>query len=225
MVEYFEKHHKEYNIHEWIRIAMQQFNEEFTQKQMRHFFSIRGLPVKPMRETKRKIFNRRMYEYLKIYGETHTVKEWVPILKEMFDEDFTLKQMQTYFNRHQIPMKYESPKKAHTNTGYPIGSERTKSDGMVQVKVAPHKWEYKQRYIYEQYYGVDLPEDVYVIFLDQDRTNFDISNLRAVTRHEAAKMVRNGLFSKESKITELGINVAKLQIKNQEKRYEMRKQK
>ena len=99
----------------------------------------------------------------------------------------------------------------------PIGSEYTKPDGMVMVKVTKDKWVYKQRLIYEQYYGVHLPEDVYVIFLDQNRNNFDIANLKAVSRREASYMSNHNLSSKKPNVTLLGLDVARCIIKTKER--------
>ena len=102
----------------------------------------------------------------------------------------------------------------------PIGSERVKSDGMIQVKVSPDKWEYKQRLIYSKYHNVKLTSDDFIIFLDQDRNNFDISNLKRVTRRESSIMANEKIFSHCSLATKTGIFVAKLIIKTKEKEYE-----
>lgn len=163
----------------------------------------------------RRKFNKEMYDYLKLHGKEHILKEWQKIINEKFNENFTLKDTQMYFVKHSIPFKYEQPKKANNgiNGGFPIGSERVKSDGMVQVKIAPRKWEYKQRLIYQEYYGVKLTSDDYIIFLDQDRTNFDISNLKRVSRRESAILSNQKIFSKDPEATKLGIYIAKTIIK------------
>lgn len=164
-------------------------------------------------KNKRRQFNPILYNYLMEHGMEHNSKEWVTIINEKFDENFTLKQMQDYFLRHQIPHIYEAPKKRNNKNAHVIGSERIKADGMHQVKVAEHKWEYKQRYIYEKYHNVELPDDVYVVFLDQNRDNFDISNLKAVKRNICSYMANEGTFSKDKECTELGIISAKLHLK------------
>lgn len=164
----------------------------------------------------RRNYNPKMKQYLLEHGEEHIIKEWVDIVNSKFGTDFDVHEMQHYFTRHHIAFKYEKPNKSNTGLAHPIGSERTKSDGMVQIKVAPHKWEYKQRYIYEQYYGVELKEDEYVIFLDRDRSNFDINNLKKVTRRESAVMANLDLFTGCKELTELGLSIAQLNIKVKE---------
>lgn len=169
----------------------------------------------------RRKFNKDMYDYLVKNGYKHTLKEWVVILNNKYNENFTLKNIQQYFFRHCIEYKYEMPNHSNNNVyKCSIGSERVKGDGMVQVKIAPRKWEYKQRLIYEQYYNVKLTSDDYIIFLDQDRTNFDIKNLKRISRHESSILSNQKLFSKNSSVTELGILIAKLMIKTKKLRKE-----
>ena len=167
----------------------------------------------------RRKFNKAMFNYLNKYGSNFTLKEWKIIINRKFKENFTLKDTQMYFCRHRIPFKYENIKKANNgkNGGLPIGSERVKADGMVQVKIAPRKWEYKQRLIYQEYYGVKLTSDDYIIFLDHNRNNFDISNLKRITRHESSILSNQRLFSKKPEVTKFGINIAKLIIKTKER--------
>lgn len=162
----------------------------------------------------RRVFNERMHKWLCKNSQNFTAKELVLIVNNKFNEDFTLKQMQQYFWHHpELIYRYEKPNKKHSNNPLPIGSERRKSDGMWQIKVGPKKWEYKQRKIYEDYYGVKLKDDEYIIFLDQDRNNFDISNLKKITRRESATMLSYGLFSKNPMVTETGILVARTKNK------------
>ena len=165
----------------------------------------------------RRKFNPEMRDYLKKHGKEHILKEWVNILNDRYNENFTLKNIQQYFFRHSIEYKAENPKR-HNNNIFkrPIGAERVRKDGMVQVKVAHNKWDFKQRVIYEQFYGVKLTSDDYIIFLDQDRTNFDISNLKRVSRHESSILSNQKIFSKDPNVTELGIDVAKAIIKTKD---------
>lgn len=160
-----------------------------------------------------KVYPNAMRTFLYEHGKDYTARELIPIIKEKFDIEMSLKEAQNYLWRHKIEHKFEHPCRSHTNKGLPIGSERRKSDGMWQIKVAPHKWEYKQRLIYEKYHNVKLPDDVYVIFLDQNRDNFDINNLMAISRRESAYMANAKVFSENKEITKTGVKLAKLNIK------------
>ena len=76
---------------------------------------------------------------------------------------------------------------------------------------------YLQRKIYEDYYNVKLPNDVYVIFLNQNKRDFDIKNLKAISRRSSAIMSKDRLFSTEPNLTKLGFINSKLKIKTKEK--------
>lgn len=94
-----------------------------------------------------------------------------------------------------------------------IGEERLTKDGYIQVKVQDgclnKNWQLKHRYIYEQHYG-KIPEGYNVIFLDGNRQNFDINNLKLVSRAEDLIMNRNKLFAKDKEITNTGTIIAKV---------------
>ena len=166
----------------------------------------------------RRKYNPVMAGFLQREAENHTITELISILKERFNEDFNPRDLRIYLIHKGIKYKYEVPKRSNNGKPTEIGSEVIKTDGeMVKVKVAPHKWEYKQRKIYEEHYGVKLPDDVYVIFLDQDKTNFSIDNLKAISRRESATMIANDVFSKDSKVTKLGHITSKLIIKTKER--------
>lgn len=217
LIEYATKHSTEYNVKEWQQIMEDKFDTHFNQKQMRHFFYMRGLKMKSM-NNRRRSFNQNMYNFLTEHAQEHTIREWLDILNKKYNEDFTLSELQHYFVRHHFNYLYEEPLKSNDGNAYPIGSERVKGDGMVQVKVAPHKWEYKQRYIYEKYHNVELKDNEYVIFLDGNRNNFDIDNLQVATATESGCMASLGVYTKDKNLTKLGLDVARLKIKTIQKK-------
>ena len=99
----------------------------------------------------------------------------------------------------------------------PVGSERISKDGYIEVKVAePNKWRLKQRVVYEETKG-KIPEGCPIIFLDGNKRNFDIDNLRCITRSELLYLNCNGL-NNSNEITETGILMARLdRAKNKKK--------
>lgn len=112
----------------------------------------------------------------------------------------------TMFKKGNIPPNYR-----------PVGSERTTKDGYREIKVAdPNKWELKHRYIYEQHFG-KISKGDRVIFLDNDKTNFDINNLKCISRKEHLYMNGNKFRFEDRDTTYAAVNIAKLAIKIQEK--------
>lgn len=143
------------------------------------------------------------------------------VAKSKYKYNITKKQLRLYLSKRKIRYKdFDYARSERTrNLGdyYPIGYEYTKDDGMVLVKIAKDKYMYKQRYIYEQYYNVKLTSDDYIIFLDQDRTNFNIDNLKRINRRESSIVANQKLFFNKPELTKTGIEIAKLMIKVKEK--------
>jgi len=162
----------------------------------------------------RRKINPELKEYLQLFAKDYTVEEILPKVNKIFNENYTKIELQKYLVRNKIKYKYKNKKMIRKmGLDKPIGSEYTKPDGMVMIKIAKNKWEYKQRYIYEQYHGVKLPEDVYVIFLNHDRNDFRIENLKAVHRNICSYISNHKLYSTDEEITKLGITTAKLMYK------------
>jgi len=146
---------------------------------------------------------------------THTISQLLKIANK--DYKVTKTQLRQYLSKRNIIYKdYNNNKARLMGNKVPVGIERVKPDGMVQVKIAPNKWEYKQRLIYSKYHNIELTSNDYIIFLDQDRTNFNIDNLMRVSRHESSILSNQKMFSKDKEVTKLGILTSKLMIKIKE---------
>lgn len=92
----------------------------------------------------------------------------------------------------------------------PVGSERVSKDGYIEVKVSePNKWKFKHVVIWEQCNG-KRPKGHVIIFLDGDIHNFDIDNLRCVSRAELLYLNRYNLKFHNKELTTSAINLAKL---------------
>lgn len=103
----------------------------------------------------------------------------------------------------------------------PVGSERISKDGYIEVKVAePNKWRLKQRVVYEEAKG-KIPEGCTIILLDGNKRNFDIDNLRCITRSELLYLNCNGL-NNSNEITETGILMARLDRNKNKKKQELK---
>jgi hypothetical protein len=99
----------------------------------------------------------------------------------------------------------------------PVGTEITDSMGYLKIKTAdPNTWKFKHKLMYLENHG-SIPNDHIIIFLDNDKLNIDITNLKAITKQEHMEMIRSGLRTYDSELTEVGINVAKLKVKTFEK--------
>lgn len=92
----------------------------------------------------------------------------------------------------------------------PVGSERITIDGYIEIKVAePNKWKTKAVVIYEEKYG-KIPKGHKVIYLDGNRQNLDVSNLKVISSAEELIMNSNNLRYSNKELTESGCLVAKI---------------
>lgn len=95
----------------------------------------------------------------------------------------------------------------------PVGTERTNTDGYVEIKVAdPHSWKGKHLIVWEAEHGL-VPAGHVVIFADGNRQNVTLNNLLLVSRRELAVMNKRGLISVEPELTKTGLAVANIYLK------------
>lgn len=105
----------------------------------------------------------------------------------------------TRFKRGNIPHNHRK-----------VGSERISKDGYIEIKTKePNVWTRKHRYIYEMKYG-KIPDGFNLIFLDGNKTNLDINNLKLVEKSEDLIMNNRKLFTKDKELTYTGTIIAKV---------------
>lgn len=99
-----------------------------------------------------------------------------------------------------------------------VGTERLDADGYTYVKVEnPNKWELKHRLVWKNLFG-DIEHNHVVIFVDGNKTNFELSNLALVHRRELLYFNRWGKYSSEIMETQKLIFKIKNLIKNANKK-------
>jgi hypothetical protein len=108
----------------------------------------------------------------------------------------------TTFKKGNIPKQHR-----------PVGSERINIDGYIEIKVKePNKWDLKHRVIYRQKYG-EIPKGYNVIFLDGNKENLDISNLKVISKHDNLIMNENNLRFNDKELTESAYLIAQIEKK------------
>ena len=101
----------------------------------------------------------------------------------------------------------------------PIGTIR-KSQTATYIKVKnkdgsmsgyqPPNWMPYQQYVWEKEHGPIQPGE-FVIFLDNNRENFDILNLAVINRKISARMAKSKLFTENTELTRTGIMCIELE--------------
>ena len=110
----------------------------------------------------------------------------------------------------------------------PIGTEKWKSthsdrndEGFLYVKVQDKhgrfNWKQKHRLLWETEYG-KIPRGYKIIFKDGNRHNITLDNLALVSNSQMLILNRHELIYDEKELTEVGINIAKVIDKVNEKR-------
>jgi hypothetical protein len=104
--------------------------------------------------------------------------------------------------------------KGHKPWNYkPVGTERTNTDGYVEIKTAdPNKWRPKHIIIWEKANG-PVPKGYVVIFADGNKQNVVLNNLLLISRKELAIMNKRGLIANSADLTKAGLTIADIYLK------------
>lgn len=197
-----------------------------------------------MGKIKDSIWTDEVVDYLREIYPDYTNKEISKMLKEKFGIEVTkgmltqarikfnfaykkenpgcFKKGQTSWNKGR-PMSPETWEKIKDTTfkkgnitwnTRPVGSERVEVDGYVYVKTEePDKWELKHRLVWEKHHG-KIKEGENIVFLDGNRQNCNIENLRAVSRKYCAGMSKKKRWKVgEPEIVDASINLTMLESK------------
>jgi hypothetical protein len=99
----------------------------------------------------------------------------------------------------------------------PLGSERLSKDGYIEVKYSndggpPNKrWKGKHRIIWERENG-PISKGCAIIFLDGNKRNFKLNNLRMVSRGELAVLNHTHMLDADEEVVEANIEIAKIKV-------------
>jgi hypothetical protein len=184
-----------------------------------------------------KVYPQEVIEYIlgNYIGTGHA--EMARRLKEIFGRDYTTDQIKAFYANRKLnsgltgrfPKGTIPPNKGHK--GYcpegcekgwfqkgnlpknhkPVGSERIDAkDGYVLIKTAePNVYRLKQRVIWESVNG-PIPKGGLITFIDGNKLNLDIGNLRMVTKAENAILNGMGIRGGSAELFETGLLAAKL---------------
>lgn len=189
--------------------------------------------------TQFKITTDEQDEYLHANYKGISNEELTGMFNERFNANFTVSQIKRYKARNKLDSgltgQYE---KGHTpinkgtkgmfNAGgnktsfkkgsippnrVPIGTEKERADGYVWVKVRDEKgnknWVLKHVMVWEEVHG-PVPKGNIVIFLDGDTHNFDIDNLKMISKATNARLNQNHLRYPDKDLTSMGITIAEV---------------
>lgn len=103
-----------------------------------------------------------------------------------------------------------------------IYSERLDKDGYVLIKLDDrNKWKRKHIWIWEKEHG-KVPEGHIIIFRDNNKYNFDINNLKCISRSVNAILCREGGYKYKNEQKDVMIAIAELKIARRKREKELK---
>lgn len=205
----------------------------------------------------RRLFSEEEEKFIKENVKGRYNKELTEMLNEKFKTNYTVEQVSALKNRRKWTSgltgrfkKGQEPwnkgkkglyfpgsekgwfKKGQKATNLrPVGSERISKDGYIVVKVQEkgkyqERWRNKHVVEWEKHHG-PIPENHVVVFLDSDKTNVSIDNLKMIHRRTLSYVNKNGGLSTDRneslariKLAELDSKIGNLSVtKNDEEKY------
>lgn len=165
------------------------------------------------------ILDKEQKEYLKSILEDYSSKEVVDMMYKKYNILLNISKVKHYRERWNIKRNENLGrfKKGHNGTRTKsIGYEFIDKEGYTHIKIKePNIWVKKQKYIYEKHYG-KIPKGYCVMFLDQNKQNFDIENLILVRNKDKLVAKNMHLLGNYKEITKTGLLTAQLINKNYE---------
>lgn len=232
----------EYTTDAVVSLMNDKFGKNLKKEQIRQYLTNHKIKRSRSQKGKKgyvpklKILTVEEMEYLLTIYKGRNITETTAMINEKFNKSLTYNQMKAFFTNHnlqcgvntQFKKGHESwnkgkrfPgninsgcfKKGHSPLNHrPVGSERIDVDGYTLVKVAePNKWKLKHKVIWEQEYG-PIPKGYSVMFMDQNKQNFSLDNLRLVHKAEVLFFNQQGA-SDIKEINESKLLIAKVKVK------------
>lgn len=157
--------------------------------------------------------------FIEEYYPHHAVKDTVRAFNEKFGTDKQKYTMLNYARRHGLKVDEEivtqEKRFPHRKGGTSKIAEREigdiRLDGQYWLIKTESGWKPCHRAVWEEHYG-KIGKGNAIIYLDGDRSNWSIDNLREVPIQYLGMLDKNGLRSKHPVVTEAGILWCDLQV-------------
>lgn len=224
---------------EVTRLLNEKFGTNYNKTQIGEVRRRLGLPVGKVYQGK--LLTKEQHDYLVSIQKNKISRNVANEMNRKFGLSLTEKQIRNYrrrnnlhsgltgrFEKGQTPhnkgKKYPNMpknsgqfKKGNRPPNYvPVGTINYTTDGYPKEKIGePNQWVLKHRKVWEDHHG-SIPKGYSIVFLDGDKTNYDISNLACLSKNEIARMNQNHLFTSDADLTKSGIGLTKLTNKIRE---------
>jgi hypothetical protein len=146
-------------------------------------------------------YSKEMFQFM-LKGNFETRQELCDAFNKKFNLNLTLGKLRDLNTKHGFNIGNPTRNMHNLQKGWiktrgyttrEIGEEIERGEDVPYIKLGNSNYVPKHRYLYEKYHNVTLGFDDLIIFLDDDKTNFNKENLYKVPRSVAGIMVGNDL--------------------------------
>lgn len=232
----------EYTYDAVVDLMNEKFGKAWTKLQIRKYLKRNGIKISRSNKNKKgyvpkiKLLTSEELEYFLTIHKGRNIAETADMLNKRFNKSITENQMKSFFKNNKfncdVNMQFKKGNIAwnkgkrfpgQINSGSfkkgmipanhkPVGSERIDDEGYTMIKIGePRKWRMKHIHIWEQANG-QVPKGYSVMFLDQNKQNFNLDNLKLVHRAELLKFNQQGATN-NAEVNKSKLLIAKVQLK------------
>ena len=142
-------------------------------------------------------YSKEMFEFMQ-NGKYETRQELCDEFNKKFNLNLTLGKLRDLNTKHGLNIGNPTRNMHNLQKGWieirgyatkEIGEEVEMGEDVPYIKLGRNNYVAKHRYLYEKYHNVTLDISDLIIFLDNDKTNFNKTNLYKVSRSIAGIMV------------------------------------
>jgi len=153
---------------------------------------------------------QEMIEFLRL----NALKYNPEILTDLFNKEFNTNITSERLRRAMKLRSIEYIKSNKLNLKNHIGSEFVDKNNITYIKTSLDKkdrWVLKHRFLWEQANG-SIPKNHCVIFLDRNKSNFELDNLELVSNIEYLLLNKYGFHSADKEVTKAGLAVVRYRL-------------
>lgn len=226
--------HNTIKMDKLVEMFNKKFNAKFTKSALWHkIHRLKGADFDRTREyVPRLTWTEEMVDFLKEHYDHYKYSEVAEMLNRKFNIKTTPSSVEKKVHRLGLKKSKEGIKRTYNrraisqywfqNGNVPplkkeVGDEVSYMEYRY-VKVAePNVWKFKHRWVWEQAHG-PIPDDHVIIFLDGDKQNCSLDNLKMISRSELGGISKLPRTSKEITLTNLTIAKIRMKISELERR-------
>lgn len=154
-------------------------------------------------------YTPEMEKFLRDNALEYETRTLAKLFNKKFNANITVKIIYDFMYWYKVPFKKTKYK---TPNILPIGSEVIKEINkmnLTYIKISNagrEEWVLKHRFLWEQAHG-SIPKGCFIIFLDNNKFNFELDNLELVSSGELVLLGKYGFYFNNKEMTKTGLTI------------------